>query len=74
MAQEYILIKEREQETGLIALSKGVFETISEILIEEDEDTVIAEGKTMKKAVQCKVVDNKFSCCVVVCLTLTESG
>ena len=35
LAQEYIQIKEKDEGTGLIALSKGVFETIEKISVDE---------------------------------------
>lgn len=66
MAQEYILIKEKEEETGLIALSKGVFETISEISIDEEENVSLVDNKTLKKAIQCKIASNKLNVAVEV--------
>ena len=33
--REYIQIKEKDEGTGLIALSKGVFETIAQISIDD---------------------------------------
>lgn len=66
MAQEYILIKEKEEETGLIALSKGVFETISQISIEEEENVSLVDNTALKKAVQCKIASNKLNVAVEV--------
>lgn len=66
MAQEYILIKEKEEEAGLIALAKGVFETISQISIDEEENVCLVENTTMKKGVQCKIANNKLNVAVEV--------
>ncbi len=59
MAQEYVLIKEK-QDSGLIALSKAVFETIAFISIDEEENVYPLEKQAMKKTVQCKISDNKL--------------
>ncbi len=66
MAQEYIQIKEKEEETGLIALSKGVFETISQISIDEEENVCLVDNTALKKAVQCKIANNKLNVSVEV--------
>ncbi len=66
MAQEYILIKEKIDETGLIALSKGVFEKISEISIEEEENVSLVEAGALRKSVQCKIVNNQLNVTVEV--------
>ena len=65
-AQEYILLKDKDEETGLIALAKGVFETISHISIEEEEGFQLAENTAFKQAVQCKVTKNKLNVAVEV--------
>lgn len=64
MAQEYILIKEKEEETGLIALTKGVFETISQISIEEEENVSLVDNTALKKSIQCKITGNKLNVAV----------
>lgn len=66
MAQEYILIKEKEAETGLIALSKGVFETISQISIDEEENISLVDNMSLKKGIQCKISNNRLNVAVEV--------
>ena len=41
MAQEYIVIKEKTEQSGLIALSKSVFESIAKISVEEVEGCIL---------------------------------
>ncbi len=65
MAQEYILIKEKE-ETGMIALERGVFETISQISVDEEEAVTFLENTVLKKNIQCKIVENRLNVAVEV--------
>ena len=48
LAQEYIQIKEKDEGTGLIALSKGVFETIAQISIDDVDQAYAIEPTTLK--------------------------
>ena len=60
MAQEYIALKENNND-GTIALSTSAFQTISQIVIEEDEDIKLAESSTpFKYPLTCKIVDDKL--------------
>ncbi len=61
MAQEYILIKEKNEEVGLIALQKAVFETISQISVDEDDSVVLLDSSVLKKSIQCKIVENHLN-------------
>ena len=49
LAQEYIQIKEKDEGTGLIALSKGVFETIAQISVDDVDQAYAIEPTTLKK-------------------------
>lgn len=60
MAQEYIQIKEQE-DSGLIALSKGVFETIAQISIEDVQQAIAIEPTALKKPIQCKITNNRLN-------------
>ena len=57
MAQEYIVIKEKTEQSGLIALSKGVYETIAKISMDEIEGCVLVDAK---KAVVCRIENNRL--------------
>ena len=57
MAQEYIVIKEKTEQSGLIALSKGVYETIAKISMDEVEGCVLVDTK---KAVVCRIENNRL--------------
>ncbi|MBQ7889667.1 MAG: Asp23/Gls24 family envelope stress response protein [Erysipelotrichaceae bacterium] len=58
MAQEYIVIKEKTEQSGLIALSKSVFESIAKISVEEVEGCFLVDNS--KKAVVCKIINNRL--------------
>ena len=57
MAQEYIVIKEKTEQSGLIALSKSVFESIAKISVEEVEGCILVDAK---KAVVCRIANNRL--------------
>lgn len=59
MAQEYIVINS-DKGNGMITLSKGVFDTIMQISIEDEENVFSVEGNTLRKGSNCKIVDNKL--------------
>ena len=61
MAQEYILIKEKSDDCGMIALSKGVFETITQISVDEIDGVSLMESSPIKKAHTCKITNNKLN-------------
>lgn len=61
MAQEYIQIKEKEEDGGLIALSKGVFETIAQISIEDVDQAYAIEPTALKKPIQCRIANNRLN-------------
>lgn len=61
MAQEYIQIQNKEEGNGLIALSKGVFETIAQISIDDVEQAVAIEPTALKKPIQCKIANNRLN-------------
>lgn len=58
MAQEYIVIKEKTEQSGLIALSKSVFESIAVISVEEVEGCNLIDNT--KKAVVCRIQNNRL--------------
>ena len=57
MAQEYIVIKEKTEQSGLIALSKGVYETIAKISMDEVEGCLLVDAK---KSVVCRIENNRL--------------
>lgn len=58
MGQEYISINEN-QEIDIIALSKATFQTISEIVIEEEKNVKLASVATpFKTAINCKMSES----------------
>ena len=61
MAQEYIQIKDEQEGTGLIALSKGVFETIAQISVDDVDQAFAIEPTTLKKPIQCKIANNRLN-------------
>ena len=61
LAQEYIQIKEKDEGTGLIALSKGVFETIAQISVDDVDQAYAIEPTTLKKPIQCKIANNRLN-------------
>ncbi len=61
MAQEYIVIKHNEEQIGLIALTKEVFEMIAKIACEEDPGLVALESGPLKKPVVCKIQENMLN-------------
>ena len=58
MSQEYIVIKEKNEQSGLIALSKSVFESIAKISVEEVEGCALVDHA--KKAVVSRVQNNRL--------------
>ena len=58
MAQEYIVIKEKTEQTGLIALSKSVFESIAKISMDEVEGCMLVDNA--KKAVVSRIANNRL--------------
>lgn len=59
MAQEYIALKERNQD-GIIALSKSAFQTITKNVIDEDENLNLADGGAFKYPLNCKIVNDQL--------------
>lgn len=60
MAQEYIALKENNND-GVIALSTSAFQTISKIVVDEEENIKLAESSTpFKYPLVCKIVDDKL--------------
>ncbi len=60
MAQEYVAIKENNQ-NGIIAMSKRVFQSIAKIAIEEDDNLKIAtKNGLFSDALSCKVVNDQL--------------
>ncbi len=59
MAQEYILIN-NDKENGMITLSKGVFDSIMQISIEDEENAFPAEGSGLRKTSNCKIINNEL--------------
>lgn len=57
MASTYA-IKEQVNEYGLVALTDGVFETITAITINESDSVSVAEAAPFSKAINCKVKNN----------------
>lgn len=60
MAQEYIALKEQNND-GMIAISKTAFETIARNVIDEEDKLKLSEGNAlMKKALSAKVVEDQL--------------
>ena len=59
MAQEYILIN-NDKENGMITLSKGVFDAIMLISIEDEENVFPVESGALRKSSNCKIVNNEL--------------
>lgn len=57
MANEYISIREKD-DLGMIALTKGVFETITTITVKDDVTLVLPEATPFYKPIVCKVNKN----------------
>ncbi len=57
MANTYA-IKEEVNEYGLVALTDGVFETITAITVAESQSVSVADAAPFSKAISCKVKDN----------------
>ncbi len=60
MAQEYIMLQE-ENESGKIALSKSVFELITDITIKELDTIVKVPSSKFSQSIQCKIEKNHLS-------------
>jgi len=59
MANEYILLKNDDNDIGQIALTKHAFELIARYTI-EDEGTAVLDHQTLKRAMQCHIADNRL--------------
>lgn len=60
MAQEYIAIKQRN-DIGLIALSKSVFETIAQIVVEEEPALTLNDTvNPFKESITCKIQNDQL--------------
>ncbi len=59
MAQEYYAIH-KANENGNIALTKGVFETITEITIREYEQVQLLEATPFKKSISVRLLKDKL--------------
>ncbi|RRC93072.1 Asp23/Gls24 family envelope stress response protein [Erysipelotrichaceae bacterium OH741_COT-311] len=59
MAQEYILLNKKD-EKSIVALSKGVFEAITKISIDEFDGVYLVDRK-QAKSIHCKIKDNKLA-------------
>lgn len=60
MAQEYFAIN-TSSESGIFALTKGVFETIAEIAISESDSAMVGESTPFHHAVNCKLTKDKMT-------------
>ena len=60
MATEYIVSKNDEKSLGIVGLSTAVFESIASLCLDEIKDVRLADGKTFKKSVSCKVVKSSI--------------
>ena len=58
MAQEFIVIKEKTEQSGLIGLSKSVFEMIAKISMEDVKGCMLVENS--KRAVSCRIQNNRL--------------
>ncbi len=61
MANEYIVIKEKCEEFGHIALTKGVFDTIVCLTVDEDEKVVLCDNKAFTKPSISKITKNELN-------------
>lgn len=59
MAQEYYAIH-TSNDNGMIALTRGVFETIAEITIKEHDQVVLVESTPFRKAINVKLLKDKL--------------
>lgn len=59
MAQDYIVLKEQE-DTGMIAINKSVFESITEISVQEVDGAICIPNTRFSKPIQIKIVKNKL--------------
>lgn len=60
MAQEYIAVKQKH-ELGLVALSKNVFETIAQIVVEEQDSLVLNDQlNPFKYSINCKIQNDQL--------------
>ena len=60
MANEYILLKPKAEDVGIIALTKHAFELICEYTVNEEPNVSLVLNK-IKKPVSIKINDNKLS-------------
>ena len=60
MANEYISIREKD-ELGIIALTKGVFETITTITAKEETTVTLVDPTPFYRPVVCKVSKNALT-------------
>lgn len=64
MAHEYILLKQNgSHPIGQIALTKEAFEMITRFSV-EDDDNLVLDHTALKKAIVCKIGQNKLNICV----------
>lgn len=60
MAQEYVALKQNNA-AGMIALNKSVFQQLSKIAVDEEEDVVLSEGVSpFKYPLTCKIQDDQL--------------
>ena len=60
MAQEYVALKEQNND-GMIAISKSAFETIAKNVVDEEEQIKLADGNSLiKKALAAKIVNEQL--------------
>lgn len=59
MAQEYYAIH-TSNDNGMIALTKGVFETITEITVKEHDQVTLVESTAFKKSINVKILKDKL--------------
>lgn len=60
MANEYVLLKSKSEDVGIIALTKHAFELIVEYTVDDDPDVSLVLNK-IKRPVNVKINDNKLS-------------
>lgn len=59
MAQDYIVLNNRK-ESGMIAINKSVFQSISEISIDDVENASKIASTAFSKPIQIKIIKNKL--------------
>lgn len=59
MTQDYIVLKDKT-ESGMIAVNKSVFQSISEISIHEIENAATIATTAFSKPIQIKIIKNKL--------------